>query len=157
MDYERAARRLDRRHHGVDPDAVVRGAVPPGPILARLRSFPPVRGLVWGDCAEASPAVHELLTHAAATGAERLWRRMGCRSRAEALSFLTSQLRRTWGVSAAIGVVHQRHMRLEWLGQLRRGVQLAAAGDAALDGGAARYADRFLRGLRPDAPPRAGV
>jgi len=102
--------------------------------------------------------VHQLLDHTASAGAERLWRRMGCRSRAEARGFLVSQLRRSWGVTAAVGIVHQRHMRLEWLGvQRRAGVQLAAAGDAALDAGAARYAARFLRGLRPDAPPRAGV
>ena len=76
-DYRRAARERDERHHQVDRDAVRRGVIPPGPILALLRSYGTIVGLVFGAYAEASPAVHTLLTATAEHEARALWETMG--------------------------------------------------------------------------------
>merc|ERR1711965_421004 len=70
------ARDLDQAHHDVRAADVQAGPAQPGPVLRRLREFAPCDGLVWGAYAEASAAVHELLSHAATVGAERRWRRM---------------------------------------------------------------------------------
>jgi len=86
--------------HGVATADVLAGRAAPGPVLSRLREFAPCDGLVWGAYAEASAAVHELLSHAATVGAERRWRRMGTRSVAEARGLLVGAMRREWGVMA---------------------------------------------------------
>ena len=83
-DYRRAARERDERHHQVDRDAVRRGVTPSGPILALLRSYGTIIGLVFGAYAEASPAVHTLLTATAEHEARALWETMGARGYQEA-------------------------------------------------------------------------
>ena len=60
----------------------------------------PVRGLAFGPRADASEDVHTLLGITARAEAERGWRLMGSRSQAEALSYLTTSLRRDWGIAA---------------------------------------------------------
>ena len=107
-DYEALARRLDARYHA--------GAPAPGPVLSRLREFPPVRGPVTGAYAEASSVVHALAAHAADEGAARRWRRMGARDAAEARGFLIAHIRRTWGIAGFIASAQLVAHRLETVG-----------------------------------------
>ena len=62
-EYESRARRLDFRFHGVGEEDA-RG----GPVLAALRAWPDVVGLVFGAFGEASQCVEEI---AQAIGASR--------------------------------------------------------------------------------------
>ena len=103
-DYVSHAVSLDHQHHGT---VLARGAHGvryavggPGPVQRQLATFPPVRGLAFGPRADASAHVHTLLSITACAEAERGWRLMGSRSESEALSFLTTSLRRDWGIAA---------------------------------------------------------
>ena len=86
--------------HDVRARDVQEGRAEPGPVLRRLREYDECDGLVWGAYAEASAAVHELLSHAATTGSEQRWRRMGARSPTEARGLLVGAMRREWGFTA---------------------------------------------------------
>ena len=99
-DYRRAARERDERHHQVDRDAVRRGVTPSGPILALLRSYGTIIGLVFGAYAEASPAVHTLLTATAEHEARALWETMGARGYQEARASVMQALYADWGMHA---------------------------------------------------------
>jgi len=72
QDYISHARVLDARFY---PEAAA-----PGPIVSRLRSFTPVRGLVFGHYGEASADVHALIALAASKLAEMRWQLAGARS-----------------------------------------------------------------------------
>ena len=104
-DYQAHARRIDQDHSGVPADAVREGRVPAGPVLALLRTFAPVGGLVFGGYAEASPAVHSLHREAVRR-ASAGWRALGCRSEAEARSVLAHMFARDWGLGAARAAAH---------------------------------------------------
>ena len=66
----------------------------------KLRTYDPVRGLVFGAWGEASPDVERLLSVFAATGAERHWRELGSTSQLEACGALAWLLRRRWAMTA---------------------------------------------------------
>ena len=110
--YEGHANRLDAAHW-------------PGstPILDRLRSFTPVRALVFGNYGEASSDVHHLLDVAAKLQAERRWQVMGSRNEAEAKSFLTAALRRRLGVVVVREFARHRLQRLVYVGASRASVR----------------------------------
>lgn len=55
-----------------------------GPVLAALRRYPAVRGLVFGPYNNASPEVLEYAKHIATVGTARDWRKIGARDAAEA-------------------------------------------------------------------------
>ena len=74
-------KRLDRQHHSSDD----------GPVLAALRGYPPVRGLV-GAYGEASADVHALLKLTAAKKAETAFKEMGSRTPIEAEATLILSL-----------------------------------------------------------------
>ena len=56
-------------------------------MLARLRTFTRVRGLVFGNYAEVSPDVHSLVSIAAEAMAQRRWQGMGALSVLVAIIF----------------------------------------------------------------------
>ena len=154
-EYEAYARTLDQRYHDVRAVDVLAGRAQPGPILSRLREFPPCGGTVWGAYAEASHEVHELISHAATIGSELRWRRMGARSPAEARGFLVAAMRREWSVSAWLCQSRLVAWRLSTVGvpQLppRAPRAAAPAGPQAEQWRAddADLAARFLQGLAP--------
>ena len=71
-EYAAKARGADQKYCGTAPGNV-------GPVESLLRTYEPVRGLVFGAWGEASPMVEQLLSVLAAIGAERHWRAMRCR------------------------------------------------------------------------------
>ena len=121
----------DATHHGVareDP----RG----GPILAALRAWPPVLGLVFGAFGEASSGVEELALEIAARRAAADWRRMGAREEAEAKGFILAQLRRRWGRCAVRERARMLLARLPQVGRPRpSGTASAADSRLRADGG----------------------
>ena len=155
-EYEALARDLDQRYHRVPSDAVRAGRVGPGPVLQLLRSFPECVGLAFGAFGEASPSVHTLCSHAATAGAEEAWRRMGSRTEAEARSFLTGRLRRSWGIAAVRAAAHLRISRLSFVGMPAAVVQgLRRAARAPWRGPVDPRV--FGQGLRPDLGARRVV
>ena len=131
------ARRLDQAHSA------------PGttPVEDRLRWFGDTRGLVYGQYGEASRDVHDLLTAVATRAADGLWRGMGCRSQAEALSFLTSHYRRRWGMLVVREYARHRIRRVPYIGLARgaRAVGSLGAGAGAAPLAAALEAQRGVR------------
>jgi hypothetical protein len=145
--YRRHARQIDQIPAARGGAGVAPGVV--GPCEARLLSYPPTHGLVWGGYAEASGAVHALQRHVAQGIAERQWRSMGARTRAEALGFVTAQVRRRWGIAAMRAQARMRIRRAPLVGaarERRRGEWRGdgGAGDGAY--GAADYGGRHARG-----------
>ena len=144
--YEREARALDRRHHGVtEVDRV-------GPVLTALRAFPPVRALVFGAYGEASSDVHTLLHMAAEAMAHRYWKRMGARTLAEALGIFVSSLRRSWGATAVREYARLRLNRLCYVGAQGhrvRAVQHSVSSAGHLDNVVSFSAPAFWAGSRP--------
>ena len=126
-EYAGKARGLDRQFCGtVDGEA--------GPVERHLMSFGVVRGLVFGAWGEASPDTELLLSHVAATGAERHWRSMGCPDPLQARGALAWLLRRRWGMTALRENARLKLERLEFVG---RGVAAAVARRAAAASSAA--------------------
>ena len=115
--YRRHARQIDQLPAARGGAGVAPGVV--GPCEARLLSYPPTHGLVWGGYAEASGAVHALQRHVAQGIAERQWRSMGARTRAEALGFVTAQVRRRWGIAAMRAQARMRIRRAPLVGAPR--------------------------------------
>ena len=154
-DYEREARGLDQAHHDVRAADVQAGTAQPGPVLRRLREFAPCDGLVWGAYAEASGAVHELLSYAATRGAEQRWRRMGARSPTEARGLLVGAMRREWGLTAWLCQARLVAWRLSTVGMSHlpprappRPEPVGPAAEQQLDDVAA-LAQLWLEGLAP--------
>ena len=65
------------------------GSPPVGPVLAALRAWDPVLGLVVGSYQGCSEALHGLAREAAKATATAKWRQMGVRSVHEALGIYT--------------------------------------------------------------------
>ena len=90
-----------------------------GAVTAALRRYPAVRALVFGQYGEGSADVHDLLQAAARAAAADRWARMGARSAAEAVSYFTVQLRRSWGVTAVREMARHRLRRMCFVGLSR--------------------------------------
>ena len=141
-EYANKARLVDRRFcHTLPPDV--------GPVEARLRTFDPVRGLVFGAWGEGSPDVERLLTAFSRTGAARHWREMQRAGPAEAQGVLAWLLRRRWGMTA---LREAARLKLERLAYVGRGAALAADRRGAADASEAavlrRAACSFCQGPR---------
>ena len=129
-EYGRHARALDFQfsRHGTTP------------VADRLASFTQVRGLVFGQYAEASLDVHALIDLAAHALARKHWRSSGARNEAEARSWWVSSCRRRIGVAVARAYARYRIRRMVFIGvpravlddRARRGVAGVAGG---ADGG----------------------
>ena len=115
-DYQHHARELDRRFSPAGQS----------PILQRLQSFGRTRGLVFGAYGEASADVHDLLSIAADTQAEHLWREAGARSAAEMRSLLISRVRRRLGMAVVQAMARHRLARVPYVGVSRAVVQARA-------------------------------
>ena len=127
-EYGRHARRLDRqmaRDHGVVGT----------PIADRLALLGPVRGLAFGNYAEASPDVHALIELVASALARAHWRSSGARNEAEAKGVWVACCRRRVGVAVARAYARFRLRRAIFVGVPR----------AVLDDGARRAAWRRWR------------
>ena len=101
----------------------------------------------FGAFAEASESVHTLCDFAATAGAAAAWRRMGSRTQAEARAFLVTQLRRSWGISAARAAAHLRTSRVCYVGmpaRVAQGLRRAAQPRPPV------HPAVFMAGLRPD-------
>ena len=88
-----------------------------GPVETRLRSFEPVKGLVFGAWAEASPDVHTLLRALAAAGSLRHHQSMGAASPSEAHGALAWLIKRRWAMTAAREAARLTLARLEFVGR----------------------------------------
>ena len=147
-EYERAARQLDDEHHAGEPR--------PGPVLRRLREFPPVRGLVLGAHGEVSTAVHAMLAQAGTLGAERGWRTMCAATQDAARSFLVGDMRRTWSVAGFLASARLVAWRLGTVGLERlppraayRGAPLRTAAEQSRLVADRLHAARFAEGMQP--------
>ena len=114
-----------------------------GGVLATLTGFGDVRALVIGNYAEMSDDLHQLRERAAWAASE-FWERLGSRTRAEAVSYFSSQLRYSWGVAAARAFARHRLRRVIYVGaeRLPRAAQLTGqpTGEWAM---ASRVGDSF--------------
>ena len=96
-EYDRHARELDRRIHGVTEAEQEEGTM--GPIQNELQRYE-VEGQAFGTFGEASSSVHAHLCTVARAAAQR-WRMLGARSFAEAYGRLKSAYYRKWGAAIA--------------------------------------------------------
>ncbi len=126
-EYATKARRLDQRFCNTPPGSV-------GPVEAQLRTYDPVRGLVFGAWGEASPDVGRLLSVCATSGAERHWRDMRAIGPREARGALAWLLRRRWAMTALRENARLKLERMEFVGS-----------------GAAAAADRRMESTRSSA------
>ena len=128
-EYAAQARKLDKSFCGASDTE-------PGPVERKLRTYDPVRGLVFGSWGEGSPDVDRLIGILADTGARRHWRAMRADSAAEAKGALAWLLRRRWALTA---LRENARLTLERLELVGRGASAAAARRTqAADGAAAR-------------------
>ena len=116
-EYVRKAHRVDVKFCGTAAEAV-------GPVEAKLRTFDPVHGLVFGAYGEASPAVHNFLDVVADVGCRRHKRAMRADTEAQARAGLIWLLRRRWGMEAVRSNARLLLGRMEHVG---RGAGAAAA------------------------------
>ena len=86
------------------------------PVLQRLESFGPVRGLVAGQYSEVSPDVHTLIKISAQGIADKQWRVLGARSAKEARGFVTSAIKRRVGLFTAREMARHRLHRVPLIG-----------------------------------------
>ena len=115
------ARRVDKKICGTQDGGV-------GPVEQKLRTFDPVRGLVFGAWGEASPDTETLLPALARAGAGRHWRTMRCADADSAVGVLAWMLRRRWALTALRENARLKLERLEFVG---RGSAAAASRRAA--------------------------
>ena len=141
-EYAAKARRVDQQFC-----STARGAV--GPVEAKLRTFDPVRGIVFGTWGEASPEVERLVHIFSSSGAAKHWRSMHAASPAEAKGGLAWLLRRRWAMTALRENARLKLERLQFVG---RGAMAAAhrraAPQAASGVAARRAACTFWQGPR---------
>ena len=141
-EYTDKARRLDTTFCGARADE-------PGPVESKLRTFDPVRGIVFGAWAEASPDVDKLIGVLAGIGARRHWRAMRAPGPDEAKGALAWLLRRRWALTALRENARLKLERMEFVG---RGAVAAASRRATAATGeearARRAACAFHRGPR---------
>ena len=109
-EYGKKAREVDNRFCETLPDHV-------GPVQLKLRTFEPVRGLVFGAWGETSPDTEKLLTVLAHIGATRHWRRMRCKDATSAVGALAWMLRRRWALTALRENARLKLERLEFVGR----------------------------------------
>ena len=126
-EYRAHARRYDARF---TPGAT--------PILDRLASFTPVRGLVFGVYGESSLDVHLIMGVVARLRAAASWRAFGARSEEEARSFFMAATRRHFGIFALRAFIRHRLRRIPFVGVPRHRMQAGRPADPR--GGAAAYA-----------------
>ena len=143
-----------------------RGVIPPGPILALLRSYGPVVGLVFGAYAEASPSVHTLLEATAEHEARALWETMGARGYQEARASVMQALYADWGMAAARAAARMRLERVRFVGLTRAQVHAASRSGGGRQrpereeetvGHYAMVRDAFMRPAGGDAHARLGA
>ena len=108
-EYATKARRLDQTFCGTGADDI-------GPVETKLRTYDPVRGLVFGAFAEASPDAERLLSAIAASGAARFWRDMRATDPAQARGCLAWLLRRRWAMTALRENARLKLERMEFVG-----------------------------------------
>ena len=109
-EYATKARHVDRRYCDT-PVGVV------GPVEAILQTYEPVRGIVFGAWAEASPATNKLLSQMAKIGAQRHWRSMRCEDPVAATGVFAWLLRRRWGLTMLRENARLKLDRLEFVGR----------------------------------------
>ena len=109
-EYAAKARAVDQRYCGTPVGAT-------GPVEAKLRTFEPVRGLVFGAWGEASPVTAKLLSVMAHSGAQRHWRGMRCEDPARAVGSLAWLLRRRWALTALRENARLKLDRMEYVGR----------------------------------------
>ena len=133
-EYAAKARAVDRRYCGTPEGSI-------GPVETRLRTYEPVRGIVFGAWGEASRATHKLLSVMARVGAERHWIGMCCTDPAHATGVLAWLLRRRWGLTVLRENARLKLSRLEYVGPgaaeaVRRRTRASAAQAARVRAGA---------------------
>jgi hypothetical protein len=128
------ARVLDRKHN-----ANGQGGRSPTACETRVQGWGTIRGLVFGNYAEASPDVHDLLGIAAKRLADKHYGLLGARSAAEAKSHYIGLLRRRLGFFVAREFARHRLSRMPYVGQHRTVVEASM---------------RAGRGARPPAEGR---
>ena len=106
-EYERHAEKLDTDHS-------LGGAV-----KARLKSFGPIRALVFGAYGEVSEDVEDLLSLAADELARRRWRAMGATTEAEVRGYFMATLRRKLGLIIMREMARHRLNRILYVGMPR--------------------------------------
>ena len=112
------------------------------PIATRLASFTQVRGLAFGNYAEVSPDVEDLILQCGHALARKHWRSSGARNEAEARSWWVSHCRMRIGVATARAYARYRLKRLVFVGvpravldeRAQRGLA-GGARDAGANGG----------------------
>ena len=119
--------------------------------MSLMSAAPSAQGLVWGAYGEASPAVEKLLVVCAKGMAERRWRAIGARSRAEAVGYFRAALRRRWGCAAAFGAVRVRVRRYPMVGMRRAEATRLAMQEAPHEGAIAFEADEGGAGAEREA------
>ena len=141
-----------------------------GPVLAALRAWDPVLGLVVGSYQGCREALHGLAREAAKAKATAKWRQMGVRSVHEALGIYTHDVHRRWGSVSWLAVVGARHPRppaRHWAAERRHPSPRPAARVRArargcwrgrgVAAGAPRRRARGTRGGRPVSERRAAA
>ena len=88
-------------------------------MLDHLDSFGQVRALVFGQYAEASDDVHELLEIAARRLADQRWRSLGARTAQEAYGIYLSRFRRSMSMLVAREMARHRLRRVPFIGVSR--------------------------------------
>ena len=147
-EYAAKAREIDRRFCGTP-----RGVT--GPVERKLQTYEPVRGIVFGAWAEASPVTESLLQCLALTGAQRHWQGMRCPAPPQAAGALAWLLRRRWGLTALREHARLKLDRLEYVG--RGAVAAAQRRAATMEAHAARaraLAGSLVSGPRARFPRR---
>ena len=109
-EYAAKARQVDAHYCGVQLGDI-------GPVERRLRTYEPVKGLVFGAFGEASEDVHILLSAVADAGATKHFRSMLARDPEEARGSVAWLLKRRWGVTAARAAARLTLSRLEFVGR----------------------------------------
>ena len=126
-EYAAKARYIDQQFCGTAPGSV-------GPLEVKLRTYDPVRGLVFGAWGEASPDVERLLTAFSRAGAAHHWHTMQVATPGSAQGILAWLLRRRWGMTAMREAARLKLERLEFVGRGaahaadRRGPRLPSGG-----------------------------
>ena len=150
-EYAAKARSIDQQFCGTAPGAL-------GPVESKLRSYDPVRGLVFGTWGEASPDVERLLSALCRVGAAAHWRSMRVPTPESAHGILAWMLRRRWGLTA---LREAARLKLERLAFVGRGAGAAADRRIAASEGAAarsrRAACSFWQGPRLPSGGRGDV
>ena len=164
-DYVRRARELDHQHSRQADGSPYPGVREQGrrhlvgPVLAALRAWDPVVGLVVGSYQGCSEELHALAREVAEERARTEWRQMGARSEHEALGIFVHDVHRRWGSVFWRSWARVIRGRLPAIGRpnadiLNHGPPPAYARGQAAVGGAEpwpRVQPGVLRGLRAAA------